>query len=91
MTINITATELATTLSKNIMKIEFEKLDGAIRQMIATRNLEVIPTENHPKGSNEVYNEITDETPAVKVFDMQVCGWRSIRPASVKSMEVFGG
>lgn len=83
-----TAKEFATKLSENIMKIEFEKLDGAIRQMIATRRPDVIPEENHPKSG---FGEIEDDATSVAVFDMTVCGWRSVRPASLKSMEVFTG
>lgn len=78
--------EFVEKMENHIMKIEFEKLDGAIRQMIATRCHDVIPEEHHPKSG---FNPVDEEATSVAVFDMQVCGWRSVRPASVKSMSVF--
>ena len=84
----ITASEFATKLNENIMKIEFEKLDGAMRTMICTRRNDLVPEEHQPKNG---WNVVGDEATSVAVFDMQVCGWRSVRPASLKAMEVFGG
>lgn len=88
MTITITASEFATKLNENIMKIEFEKLDGAMRSMIATRRADLIPEEHQPKNG---WNVVGDEATSVACFDMQICGWRSVRPSSIKSMEIFGG
>lgn len=88
MTIEITASEFATKLNENIMKIEFEKLDGAMRSMIATRRADLIPEEHQPKNG---WNVVGDEATSVAVFDLTICGWRSVRPSSLKSMEKFGG
>lgn len=84
----ITASEFATKLNENVMKIEFEKLDGAIRRMIATRRADLIPEEHQPKNG---LNVVGDEATSVACFDMRVCGWRSVRPSSVKSIEIFKG
>lgn len=88
MTITITASEFATKLNENIMKIKFEKLDGAMRTMICTRRNDLVPEEHQPKNG---WNVVGDEATSVAVFDMQCCGWRSVRPQSVTSMEVFNG
>jgi hypothetical protein len=83
----IKPTEFAKQLEENVMKLQFEKLDGAIRDMIATRRMDCIPEEHLPKA----WNPVSDEDSSVAVFDLRICGWRSVRTASLKSMEVFNG
>lgn len=81
--INMTSSEFANKLNTGIYNIQFTKLDGAIRDMIATRKLDEIPEEQHPKTFS---NEITDDASSVPVFDLKVCGWRSVRPITLTSI-----
>jgi hypothetical protein len=69
----ITASEFATKLNENIMKIEFEKLDGAMRTMICTRRNDLVPEEHQPKNG---WNVVGDEaTEVARGFSIKLCGW----------------
>lgn len=70
-------------LNSGIYDLEFTKLDGAIRKMIATRNMSYIPEDYHPTGVGG-----TDKVDAqyIAVFDLEACGWRTVYPDRVISM-----
>lgn len=75
--------EFATKMGSAVYNLEFTKLDGAIRKMIATRIADKIPADHAPETAREIV-----EGKAVPVFDLEVCGWRSVRPDSVTKMEI---
>ncbi len=79
----MTPSEFANKLNNGVYTMEFTKLDGAIRNMIATRMADKIPEDQQPKKG---WTAVDDEISAVAVFDLQVCGWRSVRPSSIISM-----
>ncbi len=81
----MTPSEFASKLNNGVYNMEFTKLDGAIRNMIATRMADKIPEDQQPKKG---WTVVDDTVTAVAVFDLQVCGWRSVRPESVISMNV---
>lgn len=78
------AIEFATAMSTNVYTIEFEKVDGTIRKMVCTRMSEKIPAEAAPKKATV----IEEATTAVPVFDVDLEQWRSVRPNSIKTMEI---
>lgn len=72
--------ELVELLKDKIVNIEYEKLDGSIRKMIATRSPDHIPEGQLPSGETV---KDRPELSTVAVFDMSVCGWRSVYPEKV--------
>lgn len=76
-----TVETLKQQLSENVCMVTFTKVDGTTRKMRATRIMDLIPSEKLPKGSAK-------DTTAVRAFDTEIQGWRSIRPESVQSVEV---
>jgi hypothetical protein len=65
----------------NFVMVTFTKKDGTIRSMKCTRNLQLIPSEFHPK---------TDRKPpedSLPVFDLEKQGWRSFRYDSILKIE----
>lgn len=71
-------------LSTSKMKIVFIKKDGSTRTMICTTNMDIIPSESHPKGSRQESNSNIK-----KVYDLEKEAWRSFRIDSVISAEVI--
>jgi len=73
-------------LDKNsVCFMQFEKLDGTIRNMICTIDLEMIPKNKHPKG---VMNY--DDTHQVRVFDIVAQDWRSMIVDNVIDITPYG-
>lgn len=77
------AKDFASSLGEAIYKLEFEKMDGSMRKMRATRMSAYIPSDKSPKKDRE----ITETMTAVPVFDLDLMEWRSVRPENVKMME----
>jgi hypothetical protein len=73
--------EFMTKITSGIYALEFTKLDGSIRNMIATRNLDSIPSDKHPTGDG-----VDNSIGPVAVFDLEACGWRSVYPEKIISM-----
>lgn len=75
--------ELKKALGDTVCNIEFNKSDGTLRKMRATRMSAYIPADKAPK------NEPNEERvlKVVPVFDLDLMEWRSIKPASVTKME----
>lgn len=51
--------------------VTFKKKDGTIRKMKCTRNLKLIPEEQHPSTG------VGDSDTAIRVFDLEKQEWRS--------------
>lgn len=77
----MTSSEFSSKLNSGVYDITFTKLDGAIRNMIATRSPELIPDDHNYADDAPVV--IDDAVSTVAVFDLQICGWRSVRPVSL--------
>lgn len=81
------AIEFADALSENVYTIEFEKVDGEIRRMVCTRmGDKILQAEKESIKKNT--RVIDENTTAVPVYDIELSQWRSIRPSSIKKMEI---
>lgn len=76
--------QLIDMLDTGVVSFAFRKGDGSVRKMLATRNLNHIPKDAHPKGLKEVNMEI-----AVPVFDIDNNAWRSFKPEAVLSIDSY--
>jgi hypothetical protein len=65
-------------LRKQIVSLSFTKKDGSIREMTATLNPLLIPTEHQPKGNATVVADIDEEPTFVRVYDTEAEGWRTV-------------
>ena len=64
-------------LRTQVVSLTFTKKDGTLREMTATLNPALIPTEHQPKGNSTV--EAPDEEPTfVRVYDIDAQGWRTV-------------
>lgn len=77
------AKEFADKMSQGIYNIRFNKTDGSLRLMRATRMAAYIPSDKQPKDSKG----ITETQAVVPVFDLDIKDWRSVRTDSILSME----
>lgn len=76
------AEELKAELSKGICEVVFtKKKDGEERVMHCTRKMNMIPEEKMPKGGSA--NVVTDKPTMVRVYDVDVDGWRCFDATSV--------
>ena len=77
---------LKALLSTGIVEVNFTKKDGTERIMSCTTMSDRIPEEKHPIGES-VKKENTD---ILRVYDIDVEGWRSFRVDSVNSFDLAG-
>ena len=66
-----TKDQLLKLLSESTATVTFNKLNGDERVMTCTKDLKVIPTENHPKTTKEAHEK------NITVWDTNAKGWRS--------------
>ena len=66
-----TKDELLKMLSEKTAVVTFNKLNGDERVMTCTKDLNVIPKENHPKTTKEAHEK------NITVWDTNAKGWRS--------------
>lgn len=78
------AKEFAEQLGQGTFNLRFNKADGNLRLMKATRMSAYIPADKQPKEAKT----ITENQSAVPVFDLDIKEWRSVRPDSILSMEI---
>ena len=81
------AIEFADALSSNVYTIEFEKVDGEMRRMVCTRMGEKI-LQAEKESIKKNIKVIDETTTSVPVYDIEISQWRSIRPSSIKTMEI---
>ena len=67
-----------------LVRLVFTKKDGTERVLIGTRNLDRIPAELHPKGS-----ETEKKSDAFPVYDVEAGGWRSFKPDSLTAVQLL--
>jgi hypothetical protein len=65
-------------LRESVVALTFTKKDGTSREMNATLNPLLIPTEHQPKGNATVVADIDEEPTFVRVFDVDAKGWRTV-------------
>jgi hypothetical protein len=69
-------------LVENELTIIFTKKDGTDRTMRCTRNLELIPTENHPKTTETPESQTQGDS--MRAFDLDINEWRSFNISTLK-------
>lgn len=62
-------------LSKGVVDLQFKKVNGDLRNMVATRSVDLIPEEKQPKSEDKREQNET----IVVLFDLEVEDWRSFR------------
>ena len=63
--------------------IKFTKVNGDEREMMCTTNFSMIPVENHPKVNEDSSNTKTPDSNILRVWDMEIDSWRSIKVDSI--------
>jgi hypothetical protein len=66
-----------------VVRLVFTKKDGTERVLVGTRNITMIPSDHHPKGSEQ-----SRKSDTLPVYDLEAQGWRSFKPDSLKAVEV---
>lgn len=61
------------TLNQRVATVTFKKVNGDLRVMECTTNLDKVPPSQWPKESTGVKTE----SKAIRVFDVKAQGWRS--------------
>lgn len=72
----ISTESLQARLRSGVVKFAFVKLDGSLREVQGTLNLNHIPATKHPNGNGN------PSPRAVRFFDYLVGEWRSFRVGS---------
>ena len=62
--------------------VTFTKKDGTERTMLCTRNMNLIPEEQHPKGTGKPKSQWI-----ITVFDLEKGEWRSFNESSVRGVQ----
>lgn len=67
-------------LREGTVEIEFVKRDGTLRTMVATLNMDLVPSDKIPLGTGR------PKPPTVQtVFDLEIDEWRSFRWETLQS------
>ncbi|CAM0050505.1 hypothetical protein VPHF86_0154 [Vibrio phage F86] len=94
-------TNIDDLLKSGVVEFEFEKADGTVKQVRATRDFSHIPEEFHPKpkpvqldeDGNEIVPEVKEKTEKQKAtcgyFDLEAQGWRSFKRANLIKIVSF--
>lgn len=77
---------LVQALNEGEVEVKFVKANGDIRVLTGTRNLDLIPAEDHPVGSSNTKNESL-----VSIYDLDAYGWRSFRKDALISCTIKFG
>lgn len=72
---------LSDFLQEEKMTITFKKKDGSLRKMHCTKNLNLIPSDQHPKGVQ------AHSASSLAVFDLDINEWRSFIVANITHIE----
>lgn len=66
---------ILSALSEGVVHLQFKKVNGDLRNMVATRMMDKIPEEKHPKTEDKREKNET----IVVLYDLEVNDWRSFR------------
>lgn len=72
---------LRSELGNRICTVTFKKVNGDIRVMDCTTNLQLVPPSKWPQDKIELTEESKAKT--LRVFDVKAQGWRSFHSDSV--------
>ncbi len=74
----ITREEMLNELREGVRTVTFTKKNGDERIMECTLNMDIIPTEAHPKSDgNTLWDGVDVTIQAIKCYDVKAEGWRS--------------
>ena len=74
--------DIVSKLKQGVVRVNFTKKDGDVRDMKCTLVSSIIPQEMQPKGE---LNNITESV--IRVYDVDALGWRSFVVANVNSVD----
>ena len=78
--------KVVNTLRENIVKLSFDKVkDGQVRNMRATLDSRFIPEDKRPTTTLEP----NEKKETVRVYDLDVEGWRSFRVNSLQTFDAI--
>lgn len=75
-------TDIVDKLKQGVIRVNFTKKDGEVRDMKCTLVSSLIPQEMQPKSE---LNNITESV--IRAYDVNANGWRSFVVANVNSVE----
>ena len=78
---------LMAALQESSVVISFTKKDGSNRQMVCTTNPDLIPSDAYPTERKQTVIEDVEDPDFVRVFDLDVQGWRTIIFESILEIE----
>ena len=78
---SISRKRLEERLTQGEVKFSYEKLDGSVREVRGTTNVELIPEEWRPSGGSLAHS-------GTAYFDLDIEQWRSIS-AVVSKVQIF--
>ena len=73
--------KLIECLRAGVVNVSFTKIDGSKRIMNCTLSMDLIPTDQQPKGEDDKLP--LDEVAVIPVFDVDLQEWRSFRKDNV--------
>jgi len=76
---------LQTAMSTGIVTITFRKLSGELTTRQATRSLDLIPSEHHPRNGSRAY---TPDLFLLPFYSLTDGGWRSLTAQGVVSFKL---
>lgn len=74
--------DIINRLKRGIVRVNFTKKDGEVRNMKCTLVSSLIPQESQPKGE---LNKITESV--IRAYDVDANGWRSFVISNVNTVE----
>lgn len=85
--IDLTYDNIIEQLQTGIVRLSFIKVkDGQVRNMRATLNEDYIPQPDH---NPEKRKPLQDKKEVVRVYDLDVEGWRSFRVNSLQTFDTI--
>ena len=81
-----TSDYLYNVLKRGPANVTFTKVDGSTRNMRCTLNDSFLPNDHQGKGEM-----LTEDVRTLRVFDLDVNGWRSFRVDSVTNVQETAG
>ena len=74
--------DIVSKLKQGIVRVNFTKKDGEVRDMKCTLVSSLIPQESQPKGE---LNKISESV--IRAYDVDANGWRSFVISNVNTVE----
>ncbi len=81
---NVVKEDLQSVLSTRVVTVTFRKVNGELRIMDCTKNLEFVPPSMWPKAKL-VAEEDRATSSALRVYDVKAQAWRSFLAGNVLS------